>query len=452
MPSPTPRWKLCARVETVWKRVKTILASFRRNLGVIYNETYTNNNQDMLTKSSFFPSGNESDAIVNQISAGLSTCLVNSCDMSRDVQNCNTSCSLSLINRGDGSMSIQQAGSCLSSICGNTCGLPYADQDIYGVGILVSYVIQAIMVLILGLILILIAFWYNMKQRRQPDEKPNSLDRSVRRFVREFLSAQCYFGIFLQIAALCSKPDGIDPLNGYALLSVAMTGFLPTIFTLVLLQYHRIHSWYHTGLTFVSWLLASIVFFKLQSRLSGLDSNAEIEDAGLRRLYDLPSCGGSTALVLCKETVGSSPLGFLSLYYNYNGILNIRSMPVVWAWSTACLVAVVVAQLIRYRAPSKTRSGIWRLPGMLLHAVSHWTVLLLVSIVFGLCLGYQALMVEKYAQMDVIDWDNWAFGQIIAVTVWIPPVVEHLRKVINRAYNQSSSGGPVRYSPAQNTP
>ncbi|KAL4892513.1 hypothetical protein BDV59DRAFT_202636 [Aspergillus ambiguus] len=336
-------------------------------------------------------------------------------------------------------MNIQVAGGCLNSLCGNTCGLPYADQDIYGVGVLVSYITQAILILALAIGLLVMAIWLGTTKREPGKHK--LVSQEVGNFLKDFLSAQCYFGIFLQIAALCSDPDSVDPLNGYALLSVAMTGFLPTTFTLVLLQYQKLQSWYHTGLVCLCWLLATIVFFKLQSNLANLRSTAEIEAAGLRRLYELPSCGGSTALVLCKETIGSSPLRYLSIYYNYSGVLNVHSMPIIWAWSTACLISTLVAQLIRrFRTksnPVKKRTGIKMIPGMLLRAVSHWITMLVVTVIFGLCLGYQGQMVREYTSMDVIDWDGWTFGQIVAVTVWIPPILEHLHRRINRFYERS---------------
>lgn len=135
------------------------------------------------------------------------------------------------------------------------------------VQILISYVMQAILVLVLAAVLIAIAVWFDVRSKSQP-WKQKTVKWHFGRFLKDFLSAQCYFGIFLQVAALCSDPDSVDPLNGYALLSVAMTGFIPTVFTLVMLQYHRIKSWYHSGLTFICWLLATIIFWKLRTNLS----------------------------------------------------------------------------------------------------------------------------------------------------------------------------------------
>lgn len=132
----------------------------------------------------------------------------------------------------------------------------------------------------------------------------------------------------------------------------------------------------------------------------------------------------------------TSPLGYLSRYYNYSGVLNVHSMPIVWAWSTLCLLATLTAQLIPGNRDHSElpggQTGALKPPGLFIRSVSHWSVMIVVAVIFGLCLGYQAQMVQKYASMDVIDWDGWKFGQIIAVTVWFPPILDYLHKTINR--------------------
>lgn len=134
------------------------------NLGVVYRELYQQENPVLLPQSSYFPNGNGTEADLNQISAGLSNCLVSSCELSRDAQNCNQSCGLSLINNGDTTMSVEAAGSCLYSVCGNTCGLPYADQDIYGVG--VSFSLISMACFCLSFTLMRDRYWYPTSCKR----------------------------------------------------------------------------------------------------------------------------------------------------------------------------------------------------------------------------------------------------------------------------------------------
>lgn len=46
---------------------------------------------------------------------------------------------------------------------------------------------------------------------------------------------------------------------------VAVSGFLPTVFTFVLLQHYGTKSQYLSLLAFASWLLATIVFFEFSN-------------------------------------------------------------------------------------------------------------------------------------------------------------------------------------------
>lgn len=105
------------------------------NLGMIYGDLYQANDSVMQTMSSYFPHIDQSADAVDQVVAGLSSCLAGSCDASRNPIQCNTSCSLSVLDYGNKTMNMQAVALCLDELCKNTCGLPYADQDVYGVGV-----------------------------------------------------------------------------------------------------------------------------------------------------------------------------------------------------------------------------------------------------------------------------------------------------------------------------
>ncbi len=54
---------------------------------------------------------------------------------------------------------------------------------------------------------------------------------------------------------------------------------------------------------------------------------------------------------------------------------------------------------------------------------------ILATVLFSLCLGYQFVMVNIYRLMDVIDFDGWTFGQVVAVLFWVPPALEIFHSV-----------------------
>lgn len=262
------------------------------------------------------------------------------------------------------------------------------------------------------------------------------LDYSLDKFMTTFLCAQCYYGISLQVAAFHSNPKNVNPLNGYAMMSVAVTGFLPTVFTFVLLQYYGTKSRYLSLLAFVSWLLATIVFFELQTNLAKFESRASIEDSSLRHLYDIPTCGGSSALALCYQTIGSSPLDYLSGYYNNApGVVNLKNTNFLWVWSTRCLILCLISQFSS-RNHGRSPPGGPKTSGTMIEKLqrvfSHrkLPILTLATSIFILCFAYQALMVWRYKEMDVTNLTGWTFGQILAVATWLPSILEFIENKI----------------------
>lgn len=86
---------------------------------------------------SFFPDTlTELNTGVELISSNLTTCLATTCDMTRKPYECADWCrpenllqSPTLLNISTGIYD------CTYRLCSNTCGLPYADQDVFGVGV-----------------------------------------------------------------------------------------------------------------------------------------------------------------------------------------------------------------------------------------------------------------------------------------------------------------------------
>ena len=383
-----------------------------------------------------------------QVSTNISSCLATSCDLSRDSENCNDYCSLTALLPGSSGLNLTQAAGCLNRICGNTCGLPYANQDVLGVGVssrflpswflmlttsqvIISYITEAIFIMVLAIVLVVSTVLFDFRKRWAVNKARQELTLApaYSEGLQSLLAAECYFGVTLSIAALCTNLLDIDPLNGYALLSVAIVAFLPPVFTLMLLQSHGIRSWYLCLLTLLSWLMGTVVSFMLLHVLANQGVESSIIDQSLQRLYSIPTCGGSTAMALCRQTIGNNPIEYLAAFFNATEFPNRKTIPVLWIWTT---IVLIVLLLVQTKALEKARSkGIVQ---GICKAIAHWSILLVASILFGLCLGYQARMIIKYSKMDVIDWTGWTFGQVVAVAIWIPPLLELLRDVLRSKY------------------
>lgn len=79
---------------------------------------------------------NISDRTLLQISADIGGCLASSCETSRKPWECSESCSVSKIYGGSvRTHSSPMTWHCLSRLCSSTCGMPYMDADVMGIGV-----------------------------------------------------------------------------------------------------------------------------------------------------------------------------------------------------------------------------------------------------------------------------------------------------------------------------
>jgi hypothetical protein len=282
-------------------------------------------------------------------------------------------------------------------------------------------------------------------------EDPSSKEHSFISSTTTFLVAQCFLGIALQIAVLYSKPWSTDPLTGLGLLFAVIIGFLPPVFTLLLLHTQHAKSWFTWLLTFLTWGLSTANLFLLTSQLfTSPEDIAAVSNSALEHANDITTCGGTSALALCSLVVGRNPLEWVASLYSdarADTYPNLRSIYVIWVYSTVTFVALTTSQLRRpdHRVSTSTQytslhkqsiavpnGGFFSdHPNNLYRWATHWTVFLAAFFMFLFgTLYYQAGMLYQLSRMDVLDWDGWSFGQIAAVTVWVPVVVEYVHNLL----------------------
>lgn len=220
-----------------------------------------------------------------------------------------------------------------------------------------------------------------------------------------------------------------DPITSYALLYAALTGILYPIFTLMLLHVRRVYTWWSSLLTIISWSLSSAVLFKILGHLRQPITEADYE-SGLKSLFNLQTCGGSSAIALCQQMVGQNQLGNFSASYE-----RLHFFPVlltIWIISTLVLL-LLLDNFISNRTPLllqpfdkleeklKCRFPRFAIIGILL--------LPLVGL-YTAAIGYQAEILRQYLSWDVIDIRGWTYGQIVAVLMLVPSLLGFLRCLI----------------------
>lgn len=401
----------------------------------------------------YFPKAQVSN-VVQAITLNTTSCLFDTCQATRDPEQCWSECEPGSLLTSATTMNITQVAICMYMMCSNTCGLPDANQDVFGIGVLVSYVMQAILVMVCALVILGLISNHLFRGRSEKLE----LEKKWKDGLTVFLAAQCYFGISSVIASYSMGPRTLNPLDGYALLSVAITAFMPPIFTLMLLQSIGIRSRFSTGLVTTSWLFSSILFFMLLGNLSTVTNNPKRLAEARNSLFKVDSCGGYSAMSLCQENIHTDPLRYLAVFYNKQSFPSINTVILLWLWSTGVLLILQLTHITTSSLPNSRRSRRRRfgnLIGRFYHRLVTPTIKLAMlstaSIIFGLAFGYQAQMVVEYFQMDVVDRYNWSFGQWVAVLFWIPPIIDFLRRSVHKEKKDSTTHGTPKMVYQSNT-
>ncbi|KAK4442383.1 hypothetical protein QBC34DRAFT_453141 [Podospora aff. communis PSN243] len=327
--------------------------------------------------------------IFRRVALGVTACVADTCSQTRHPEKCSGACNLRSLLENDVREVDWEGGmlECVRGLCGSARVLPYANQDVLGIGVLISYYIQGILLLIAAAVVIALAgrVWL-----RAGDDVNSSVVRKLESPMGTFLTAETYFSISTAIAALIMSPRTIDPLNGYALLVIAVVGFLCPVFTLLLLRCLNVArvTRFGMGLTVISWLLNTVVFFLLLPKL--LTFGDSVAEDALKQLFSIPTCGDSSAMSLCQQLTGNNPLRSLTGFFERSSWTNIRTVPVVWVLATAILLVMVAEQA--------------------------WVLIVLCSV----ALGYTFHMVMRFRDVNAIDINGWSFGQVVAAIFWVP--------------------------------
>ncbi len=308
----------------------------------------------------------------------------------------------------------------------------------------ISYVVQTLLVVLTWAILTF-ATVRQWKKHNLPtgSTRLSTSWKSLLESISGFHAAQCFFSISLAVAIFFTNPFKLDPLNAFGLIPVALNGLLPITFTLMLL-YHFRHAmqdtlkWYPILLTDISYLLNTVVLFAVVNYLTPIKNKGiALEESAFRHLGGMDSCGGSTAIALCLATQRDSPPAFLLQQFPNLAFAGIRLAPLVWAICTTCLGTInyqhfrrnKVGQRFELSVNPDTQGTIAprrRNFAQVLRVLRGATLYYVASITILFSLIFQAIMFYTYLKLGLVDLKTWSLGQIVAITVWIPPIIDYL--------------------------
>ncbi|KAI1618604.1 hypothetical protein EDD37DRAFT_274140 [Exophiala viscosa] len=240
-------------------------------------------------------------------------CLLSTCDQARNSSICEADCSPTSLLVNSTTPSMEGISKCLSTLCGGSLApaLLFANADIAGIGVYISYTTQCGLALLAWLAWTTLDYLDTPASRAEHSRKPRRLSQQKEKVISgivEFHKAQCFFSIPVMFAAMLSGIFHTNALNVYTLLPIALNSIAPLQLVFFMIVRHARFSRYLVLLTAFSWVLASIVYWTLYVQLTrnlGLPKSDIVlfNEQYMVSLASTPRCGGFSALAVCPSEI-----------------------------------------------------------------------------------------------------------------------------------------------------
>lgn len=259
----------------------------------------------------------------------------------------------------------------------------------------------------------------------------------------EFQEAQCFFMLASQIAILWATKSRAA-FESYTLRSllanygvaglVSTTGILPVVIGLWSLQRMRLNSPWIFALSVVTFIVSEVALFGTRDapsvdQIVPIDYNGWPESCGFFP-PPLVYCGISTSQIETRVLIRGGAVFFTQWSNNY--CLTVFTL-IILLWIKSAIIDAIDDRSRRgfFLARIGTSQSISMNQRV---ADSKWGKWLQWAYVFLTCLIEATLVaaiimdITAFGGLDVvglIDWSAWSFGQIVAITLWLPVVSKY---------------------------
>ncbi|KAF2668732.1 hypothetical protein BT63DRAFT_414700 [Microthyrium microscopicum] len=382
---------------------------------------------------------NPTEDSLRTITSSVTDCLSSTCRNSRRSDLCyNDYCSPVRLLTNSSAPNMEAINRCMQQLCGSGyAALPYADPDVLGIGVFASYILQCIFLVILwfGLIVGWITRFRRKRKRiAKDDSAPVQLGEHESSWIDmllDFHKAQCYFSGTLMIASFAYGIFETNMLVTFMLTPLATNGILPIVFAYCLLVYYGKVQMGVTILTIIVYILSSVVYWTLYSHILGLSTNIDdraVYQQFMYKLSAIPACGFYSALAACP---GNATPGIVPVK---NASHKIRVLtPIIWTGSTIILLGLLGGQLFHWNRRRQNIAGRHRsddrgrmTENKAAELPRPWNIVFwFTTLILTAGMGMQLSLLAISKSLNMMDPWDWGFGQIVAVTIWIPPLLEY---------------------------
>lgn len=318
-------------------------------------------------------------------------------------------------------ISIRSLNDCIAGMCAS----PKINPDLGGIGVLLSLMIQSGIVVVAAL-----GFSILETRRIVGNEKRERHTTALIMALIEFHKYQCYFASSVQIAGLILFTRIVDKGYYFLLLDtqllglLAMTGAVPITGTLAYIARYGRQSWYLITLSLLTLSLSTVSLRNYSKFIKAgevFGVNGFLTRDLLGEVWYQNICGKKTGPRITDQW-------FMKLW-PYDFII-------IWATCSLWVLACVAKKSSESNVSSQKHKGL----GFMLYiteGVQIWEskiykkIAPFVLILWITIYAYQFFLLYHYATLPIIPID-WSFGQIVAVTIWIPSVVEFIYLEISK--------------------
>ncbi|KAH7089090.1 hypothetical protein FB567DRAFT_591202 [Paraphoma chrysanthemicola] len=441
--------------------------------------------------SQYIPEVDNIEALKN-VTATVTECLTVTCQRARDSNICYRQCSSVNLLINTTTPNMTGLNQCLHSLCtGGHSSLPYADADVVGIGVFASYIMQCMLVVILWLGYAGFRMRNGHKDtaatkrtcEEVPQRTPTPQQDLFEDAIVQFHKTQCYLSGTIQVASLTYGIFDTDMLVTFLLIPLATNGILPVVMTFVLLLAVNKASLDLTILTVACWILSSLIYWILYSHIIPINSQIKKDERKafayqqfVYKLSAIPQCGGYSGLAAC-------PNGFMSDTNKTVSASNKLTFltPIIWTFSTTfLLVSLVLRRKKWFRPknlvsqdevisanggeesaaflgdsetdPQKTvsagadsdvgrvacRNGTNRTSSRKVEQmfsefkIRPWKYLVYIIGTMGFLagIGMQLSLLSVSTSLRMVDRKHWSFGQVVAFTIFAPPLFDYVYDVL----------------------
>lgn len=340
---------------------------------------------------------------------------------------------------------------------GNVLRRPYCqaadagiDLDIAGQGVVISYIIQYILVFILGIWFKVVTSWVKKGEydsNKNATAEPSRWRKTVseNRFVLlvtstmvDLQEAQALFAAVISVATIAaftgSSGAGLANIlslfswifNHNILMGLITAGMYPVLFVQLLLHERRARWWYTMLLVFLNWILMIVA---TQTR--------EVDDVGfeehLQETSAIAQCGGNPGpMSYCHAMQHRENFGFLSITREGRPVVHVITAFLIIDWiicfwrdwrkqSNKDIPDLRQQQSHRIKSTNKIKTLLDKVKND--SGTALWIVWSLMQL-----LTFAMMVVSLYELVQLLglhtgeDAPSWSFGQLVAVAVWLPVI------------------------------